>query len=137
MQTRRKSLNLGDLGVIAPKRSRAISHPSPQDVVIEGDEPTGKRTKRTHTSSSPSPGRMSPPSRQHTRTKSEQSKLDISEISPPPSPAPEGVHKIDIEGINDDIVIGVIRQIETTGNRPHLVRELAAVLTHSNASVEK
>jgi hypothetical protein len=80
---------------------------------------------------------MSPPSTQTSRTKPEQPKLDISEISPPPSPAPEGVHKIDIEGINDDIVIGVIRQIETTGNRPHLVRELASVLTHTHASVEK
>lgn len=36
--------------------------------------------------------------------------------------------KIDMEGINDEIVEAVIVQLQNTGNRPHLVKELAAVL---------
>jgi hypothetical protein len=54
------------------------------------------------------------------------------------SPTDGGVApKIDIEGINDDIVVGVIEQLEKTGNRPHLVKELAAVLINFNKSVTK
>lgn len=59
------------------------------------------------------------------------------EHTPPPSPEAEADldegndHKrreIDLEGINDDIVEAVIVQLQKTGNRPHLVKELAAVL---------
>lgn len=48
-------------------------------------------------------------------------------------PAP----KIDTEGINDDIVVAVINQLEKTGNRPHLVKELAAILVTLNVNVAK
>lgn len=60
------------------------------------------------------------------------------EFTPPPSPM-DGVlaPKIDTEGINDDIVIAVINQLEKTGNRPHLVKELAAVLVTLNVNVAK
>ena len=57
------------------------------------------------------------------------------EHTPPPSPGAEDDAKIDTEGINDDIVIGVIEQLEETGNRPHLVKELAAVLSNVNDAV--
>lgn len=36
--------------------------------------------------------------------------------------------KVDLEGINDEIVEAVIVQLQNTGNRPHLVKELAAIL---------
>jgi hypothetical protein len=45
--------------------------------------------------------------------------------------------KIDTQGINDDIVVAVIEQLEKTGNRPHLVKELAAVLVNLNSTVAK
>ncbi len=45
--------------------------------------------------------------------------------------------KVDTEGIHDDIVIGVIEQLEKTGNRPHLMKELAAVLSTTNDAVLK
>lgn len=65
--------------------------------------------------------------------------------TPPPSPPPTDrssvemvdadadasatpMKKIDLEGINDEIVEAVIVQLENTKNRPHLVKELAAVL---------
>lgn len=44
---------------------------------------------------------------------------------------------MDTEGINDDIVVAVIEQLEKTGNRPHLVKELAAVLITLNENVAK
>ncbi|KAL2021272.1 hypothetical protein VTK56DRAFT_7351 [Thermocarpiscus australiensis] len=62
------------------------------------------------------------------------------EITPPPSPPAERPsvemsedeaavpRTIDLEGINDEIVEAVIVQLQNTGNRPHLVKELAAVL---------
>jgi len=66
------------------------------------------------------------------------------ENTPPPSPEAEAddsdddvkPKEIDLEGIHDDIVEGVILQLQKTGNRPHLVKELAAILTLSVKIVE-
>jgi hypothetical protein len=74
------------------------------------------------------------------------------ENTPPPSPeaetaelddsevkrevATEVKREIDLEGINDEIVEGVIVQLQKTGNRPHLVKELALVLSSSVKIVE-
>jgi hypothetical protein len=44
---------------------------------------------------------------------------------------------VDTEGINDEIVVGVIEQLEKTGNRPHLLKELAAILATSIPIVER
>lgn len=44
--------------------------------------------------------------------------------------------EIDLEGINDDIVEAVIVQLQKTENRPHLVKELAAILSTSVKIVE-
>ncbi|KAK4493724.1 hypothetical protein PRZ48_014909 [Zasmidium cellare] len=136
MQTRRKSLNLGDLGVIAPKRSRTQSHPSPPETVVEGEEPPVKKSKRSHTSLSPPPSLMNPPQTTVIRLKEEKPK-PAAELSPPPSPLAEGSSKIDTEGINDDIVVATLQQLEKTGNRPHLVKELAAILATKLHAVEK
>lgn len=134
--TRRKSLSLSELGIILPKRSRAVSHPSPPSTIAEGEEPPVKKSKRSHGSSSPPPGVMSPPRTTTIRIKEEKPKR-VTELSPPPSPVAEGCNKVDIEGISDDIVVGTIQQLERTGNRPHLVKELAAVLATNLHSVEK
>lgn len=58
------------------------------------------------------------------------------EHTPPPSPGAEGVSKVDTEGIKDEIVVGVIRQLEKTGNRPHTSKELAAVLANSVPTID-
>jgi hypothetical protein len=58
------------------------------------------------------------------------------EYTPPASPrlgAP--VRKVDTDGINDDIVIAVIEQLEKTGNRPHLIKDLATILASTNANI--
>jgi len=44
--------------------------------------------------------------------------------------------KVDTEGIDDTIVVAVIEQLEKTGNRPHLLRELATVLSSTIPIVE-
>jgi hypothetical protein len=45
--------------------------------------------------------------------------------------------KVDLEGINDDIVEAVITELQTTNNRPHLIKDLATVLARSLKSVQK
>lgn len=66
----------------------------------------------------------------------------LAEHTPPPSPGASNsvsgsANTIDTDGIKDDVVVGTIRQLEKTGNRPHLVKELAAILCHNIAAVEK
>lgn len=134
--TRRKSLSLSELGITVPKRSRTHSHPSPPSTIAEDDERPVKKSKRSHASDTPPSGLMSPPRTTAIRVKEEKPRKPVA-LSPPPSPAREGSHKVDAEGINDDIVIGTIRQLEQTGNRPHLVKELAAVLATGLHCVEK
>ena len=129
---------MAELGITVPKRYRAASHPSPPNTIIEGEEPPVKKTKRSHGVEPSSTGLMSPPRTTTIRIKDERPKpATITELSPPPSPAVEGSNKVDVEGISDDIVVGTIQQLEKTGNRPHLVKELAHVLATNLHCVEK
>ncbi len=122
--TRRKSLSLPDMGIALPKRSRTQSHPSPPSTIAEGDEsePPAKKSRL-----------MSPPATKEAKQKGP----GPAHLSPPPSPVAEGRNTVDVEGISDDIVVGTIRQLEQTGNRPHLVKELATVLASNLHCVEK
>lgn len=96
-----------------------------------------KKLKRSHSEDSESPL----PSAPLRRKRDDAIKL---ENTPPPSPhdsrasielddvdvdseAPV-MKTIDLEGINDEIVEAVIVQLQNTGNRPHLVKELTAIL---------
>ncbi|KAJ6093133.1 hypothetical protein N7486_008422 [Penicillium sp. IBT 16267x] len=123
--TRRKSLSLPSLGIHLPNSSRRSSS------VIKGasEDHPAKKVKRSHTSLSPEPS---------TEKGSivRAGRHGAFEHTPPPSPLNGDIApKIDTEGINDDIVVAVIDQLEKTGNRPHLVKELAAVLVSLNATV--
>ncbi|KAL9121953.1 MAG: hypothetical protein Q9187_001491 [Circinaria calcarea] len=142
--TRRKSLSLPALGIQLPNGSRA-HRPSPpkSSAASEAHPPPAKKVKRSHTSSTPSP---TSPSRSRSSTtastktvsfveRPKSSGRNAYEHTPPPSPGAEEDAKVDTEGINDDIVVGVIEQLEKTGNRPHLVKELAAVLSNVNDAV--
>ncbi|KAL3420779.1 putative mucin [Phlyctema vagabunda] len=132
--TRRKSLSLPSLGIHLPvtHASRAAARATPPSTAEQ--HPT-KKVKRSHEDSQS----MSPP------PKRERSKYDN---TPPPSPEAEEMmdvdevgskqsREIDLEGIKDEIVEGVIVQLQKTGNRPHLVKELAAILSGSVKIVEQ
>ncbi|KAF2236891.1 hypothetical protein EV356DRAFT_54811 [Viridothelium virens] len=130
--TRRKSLSLPSLGIHVPKASSNRSPPT--SVTPASEQPPAKRAKRSHSSTSNSPRPMSPPTKATPgRPKSAGKPM---EHTPPPSPGATGNAKIDTDGIQDDIVIAVIEQLEKTGNRPHLVKELAAVLANNISAVE-
>jgi hypothetical protein len=125
--TRRKSLSLPSLGIHLPNSSRRASSVSKG---ASEDHPA-KKVKRSHTSLSPEPS---------TEKGSivRAGRHGAFEHTPPPSPLNGDIApKIDTEGINDDIVVAVIDQLEKTGNRPHLVKELAAVLVSLNATIAK
>lgn len=125
--TRRKSLSLPSLGIHLPSSSRRSPSISSTKIPSTEDHqqlPPSKKVKRSHDSLSLSP---SPAVRAATW-----------EHTPPPSPMDDGfAPRIDTEGINDDIVVGVIHQLEKTANRPHLVKELAAILYTLNDNVAK
>lgn len=110
--TRRKSLSLPSLGIHLPQSSRS----SPSSSATKS-EPPQKRVKRDH--SPLSAGGYDTTRRNNL----------------PPSPPPEC--RISHEGINDEIVSGVVDVLERSGNRPHTVKELAAVLAPVLGVVEK
>ena len=126
--TRRKSLSLPSLGIHLPNSSRRS--PSISKGPATEDLPPAKKVKRSHTSLSPEPSTDKAAVR--------AGRHGAWEHTPPPSPLDGGIApKIDTDGIHDDIVVAVIDQLEKTGNRPHLVKELAAVLVALNANVAK
>lgn len=137
--TRRKSLSLPSLGIHLPtthasraaalaSASKSASRPStsPTAPAPESAEShPSKRLKRSHTGPAP---------------------IDALNQTPPPSPTvadsiemtdADSASKIDLSTVNDDIVEGVIVQLQTTGNRPHLVKDLAIVLGQTLTSVQQ
>lgn len=142
--TRRKSLSLPSLGITLPHGSRAANRSppamtSPETHATEQPQnmPPAKKVKRSHTSSaSPSP---TSPSRVATANFEAEATKSSARIAntPPPSPGDVGAHKIDTQGIDDEIVVAVIEQLEKTGNKPHLLKELAAVLCTQLPIVER
>lgn len=136
--TRRKSLSLPSLGIHLPvsQASRAAAA-AEKRASIGG----GKTSDATAPSTPAAKTSMSPPSLPLTAIKESASTNPKTpsnlkyEHTPPPSPEAEGEFaeeakrvEIDLEGINDDIVEAVIVQLQKTANRPHLVKELAAIL---------
>ncbi|KAL8806380.1 MAG: hypothetical protein Q9182_001410 [Xanthomendoza sp. 2 TL-2023] len=145
--TRRKSLSLPSLGIQLPNSSRA-HRPSISKASAPAEsatQPPAKKVKRSHTSDETSPTTYSRPrsSTSSSSTKSvsfaaerpKSSGRTVYEHTPPPSPGAINNTKIDFDGINDDIVVGVIEQLEKTGNRPHLIKELSTVLSTTNNAV--
>lgn len=140
--TRRKSLSLPSLGIHLPNASRA-HRPTPKATPSSEStaSPPAKKLKRSHDGDEP----LSPVSSPRSKVGSPAIDLPIStdlplraaaEHTPPPSPKlAVQIRKVDTDGINDDIVIAVIEQLEKTGNRPHLIRDLATILASTNASI--
>ncbi|KAJ9503063.1 hypothetical protein LTR99_007063 [Exophiala xenobiotica] len=141
--TRRKSLSLPSLGIHLPSGSRVHRLSLKATPTSETTQtPPAKKLKRSHDGGEP----LSPVSSPRSKTGSPAidlpeptplSQRAAAEQTPPPSPRLHAlpVRKVDTEGINDDIVIAVIAQLEKTGNRPHLIKDLATILASTNASI--
>ncbi|PKK44510.1 hypothetical protein CI102_11734 [Trichoderma harzianum] len=140
--TRRKSLSLPSLGIHIPvtHASRAASSKSASRAAS-----SSASTTPASRSASRSESPEEHPNKRHKR--SHAAETIAIENTPPPSPiraiseemtdADATTHKIDIESIKDDIVEAVVVQLQETGNRPHLIKELATVLTQSLTSVQQ
>ncbi|KAL5002299.1 hypothetical protein BDV10DRAFT_118511 [Aspergillus recurvatus] len=135
--TRRKSLSLPLLGIHLPNTSRRSPSTSKPPHATDENTPPSKKVKRSHdsASTSPEPTERGSNSSRLSATVRPSGRRATLEQTPPQSPTDGVASKIDLEGINDDIVVGVIEQLEKTANRPHLVKELAAVLITSNDNV--
>ncbi|KAF2007023.1 hypothetical protein P154DRAFT_420780 [Amniculicola lignicola CBS 123094] len=134
--TRRKSLSLPSLGIAVPGGPRSAR--SPPSTGDSQQQPPAKRTKRTHSINSNSSSAPTSPPRTATLRFEERPKSS-GRVADTPPPSPGGASaqtKVDTEGIDDTIVVGVIEQLEKTGNRPHLLKELAAVLSATIPIVE-
>ncbi|KAF3761897.1 hypothetical protein M406DRAFT_295606 [Cryphonectria parasitica EP155] len=146
--TRRKSLSLPSLGIHVPVSNAAraaaaaiANRHSPSASSAASDAPaqaSSRKIKRSHASShaaategdhsaAPAPKRRQtdantpPPSPKH-RTRAVSEAMHDSDD--------EAVCEagIDLATIDDDIVRAVIAQLQATRNRPHIVRDLAAIL---------
>lgn len=141
--TRRKSLSLPSLGIHLPSTSRSHRSPSTSKLptTVEEALPPTKKIKRSHDVDSPESAPSSPRSSSKSKSDSVRptSARRALEQTPPPSPADTvtGPPKIDTQGLKDDVIVAVIEQLEKTGNRPHLGRELAVVLSALNESVAR
>ncbi|KAI0378906.1 hypothetical protein F5Y04DRAFT_136551 [Hypomontagnella monticulosa] len=135
--TRRKSLSLPSLGIHIPvnRSSSNNSSTASSRSSSESSSHPNKKLKRSHNDSAPASASSVPIFKQAAAS----TKYDH---TPPPSPGLQvsiemdesglseltEFKKVDLEGINDEIVEAVIVRLEETRNRPHLVKELAATL---------
>ncbi|PKS07837.1 hypothetical protein jhhlp_006445 [Lomentospora prolificans] len=120
--------------------SQSESSPSPSEYLQT------KRLKRAHNDDSISSASAHPA----TRTKYEHTPPPSPEATPSPSPSPsrdttatdgtrrsKAAKRDSSQIINDEIVEAVVAQLQATGNRPHLVKELAAVLAQRLTVVQQ
>ncbi|PTB69092.1 hypothetical protein BBK36DRAFT_1113756 [Trichoderma citrinoviride] len=150
--TRRKSLSLPSLGIHIPvtHASRAAASKSNSRAASASSASATPASSSASRSESPEAHPNKRAKRSHTATDSSSSSSSSPsmaiENTPPPSPTraiseempdADAAHKIDLESIKDDIVEAVVVQLQTTGNRPHLIKELATVLAQSLTSVQQ
>ncbi|KAI1799001.1 hypothetical protein F4811DRAFT_545953 [Daldinia bambusicola] len=133
--TRRKSLSLPSLGIHIP-----VNRSSPNNSSMassrsssESSSHTNKKLKRSHNdsalaSAAPASKRIASPAK-YDRTPPPSPGLQVSiEMDESELSESSEIKKVDLEGINDEIVEAVILRLEETRNRPHLVKELATAL---------
>jgi hypothetical protein len=139
--TRRKSLSLPSLGIHVPMThaARAAAAAASRHASRSSSSSSASSASSLLSSSSEAP--EAHPSKRQKRTQADDVAI---EQTPPPSPTPDSSldsharqSKIDFETIKDDIVEAVIIQLQTTANRPHLVKELATVLAQRLTSVQQ
>jgi len=149
--TRRKSLSLPSLGIHIPvthaSRAAAASKSAGRSSSASFTSLSSSSNSTPSTSVDRSASPDSHPSKRQKKAHASSGSVDNAiaiEQTPPPSPPANAemtdvapMRKIDLEGINDDIVEAVIIQLQSTGNRPHLVKELEMVLSQQLTSVQQ
>ncbi|KAJ8061252.1 hypothetical protein OCU04_010321 [Sclerotinia nivalis] len=164
--TRRKQVNWVALGIELPQThaEKAAARLSPPSIATSTSEhhisKKSKRARRDSCSLSPPPKRiytapkdintppLSPPAEVHEfenhhddemkEKESKREKLEERKVK-----REEGkdekveIEEIDLAEVKDEIVEGVIVQLQKTANRPHLVKELAAILSPTVRIVEQ
>ncbi|KAI9151675.1 hypothetical protein HJFPF1_08884 [Paramyrothecium foliicola] len=151
--TRRKSLSLPSLGIHIPVTHAARAAASKAAARSSSASFASSTSSSSLTTPSTSIDRSTSPEshpskrlkRVHGSTGSVDHAIAIEQTPPPSPPAASTsdvtdvatIPKIDLEGINDDIVEAVIVQLQSTGNRPHLVKELEMVLSQQLTSVQQ
>ena len=144
--TRRVSLSLTSLGIHVPgSNSNRVNARHRNGNGLE--HPPSKRAKHQHTpslssaiaSKSASPPPVKSRSRSSTNTIAASARHPpIVEPTPPPSPGhAQRAKLLDLDGINDDVVVAVLEQLQSTGNRPHLIKELSNVLLNTISTVQR
>ncbi|RYC83312.1 hypothetical protein BFJ63_vAg13781 [Fusarium oxysporum f. sp. narcissi] len=140
--TRRKSLSLPSLGIHVPMTHAARAAAAASKNASRSSS-SSSSSAASSALSPPSSGSEAPEAHPNKRQKRSHSDDIAIEQTPPPSPTPgssldldTNQSAIDFETINDDIVEAVIVQLQSTGNRPHLVKELATVLAQRLTSVQ-
>jgi hypothetical protein len=135
--TRRKSLSLPSLGIHVPMTHAARAAAAAASRHASRSSSSSSASSASSLSEAPE----AHPSKRQKRTQADDVAI---EQTPPPSPTPDSSldsharqSKIDFETIKDDIVEAVIIQLQTTANRPHLVKELATVLAQRLTSVQQ
>ncbi|CAK7224230.1 hypothetical protein SCUCBS95973_005446 [Sporothrix curviconia] len=119
---------------LSPKRASSAVDSSPSQ------QPSSKRTKRSHSSSESISSVLATAA-----SKSSAVAKPVAVATPPQSPKRQASVEmddveeveIDMDKVKDDIVEAVIIQLKSTGNRPHLIKELSAILMHQLKSVQQ
>ncbi|KAM7192514.1 hypothetical protein V8F20_008850 [Naviculisporaceae sp. PSN 640] len=107
-----------------PPQSRKLkrAHPDDPEDAAQSSEPLPKRRDESKVRFENTP----PPS-----PRSARRSVEMDDVDTAPSKA------IDMDSIKDEIVEAVIVQLQKTANRPHLVKELEAVLMHQLKIVQQ
>ncbi|GJN71951.1 hypothetical protein PLICBS_006022 [Purpureocillium lilacinum] len=137
--TRRKSLSLPSLGIHIP-----VTHAA-RAAAAKG---AGRLSSSSSTSDTRSQSPDSHPSKRLKKSHDVAAAVAeaLVEHTPPPSPTTatsiemsdvDEKPKIDLQSINDDIVEASVMQLQSTANRPHLIKELATVLSQKLVSVQQ
>ncbi|CAK7216438.1 hypothetical protein SBRCBS47491_002824 [Sporothrix bragantina] len=128
---------------MAPPSTATISSLSPKRTASAVDassqQPSSKRSKRSHSSSESISSALA------TAVSKSSAAKPVAVATPPQSPKRQASVEmddveeveIDMDEVNDDIVEAVIIQLKSTGNRPHLIKELSAILMHQLKSVQQ
>jgi hypothetical protein len=132
--TRRKSVNLSLLGIHVPRPQLQRSPPTLAAAPDDDDsfQPPAKKLKLSPADTSPLLQRALASETSVPRAALPASAAHTPPASPPPAasdPQEPKYPPVDTSVIDDDVVVATIDLLEQSNNRPHMLKELAAVIS--------